>query len=137
MSFFSTLDLASGYWQVEVKKEDRPKTAFSVPFGLYEFQTMPFGLGNAPATFQHVIQKVLQDLVPDVCLVYLDDVIVFGKTAEEHLSNLEKVFRRIREVGLTLKPTKCHFLCPEVCYLGHIVSAEGVRTDPTKVSQVL
>ena len=135
--FFSTLDLASGYWQVEVKQEDRPKTAFSVPSGLYEFQTMPFGLVNAPATFQRLMQKVLQDLVPDVCLVYLDDVIVLGKTIEEHLSNLEKVLTRISEVGLTLKPTKCHFLCPEVCYLGHIVSADGVRTDPTKVSQVL
>ena len=135
--FFSTLDLASGYWQVEVKKEDRPKTAFSVPCGLYEFQTMPFGLVNAPATFQRVMQKALQDLVPDVCLVYLDDVIVLGKTIEEHLSNLEKVLNRIREVGLTLKPNKCYFLRPEVHYLGHIVSAEGVRTDPAKVSQVL
>ena len=135
--FFSTLDLASGYWQVEVKNEDRPKTAFSVPCGLYEFQTMPFGLVNAPATFQRVMQKVLQDLVPNVCLVYLDDVIVLGKTIEEHLSNLEKVLIRIKQVELTLKPSKCYFLRPEVQYLGHIVSAEGTRTDPTKVSQVL
>ena len=135
--FFSTLDLASGYWQLEVKKEDRPKTAFSVPSGLYEFQTMPFGLVNAPATFQRVMQKALQDLVPKVCLVYLDDVIVLGKSTEEHLCNLEKVLTRIRDVGLTLKPNKCHFLRSEVCYLGHIVSAEGIRTDPTKISQVL
>ena len=134
--FFSTLDLASGYWQVEVEDRDRPKTAFTVPSGLYEFQTMPFGLVNAPATFQRVMQKTLQDLVPTACLVYLDDVIVLGKTVDEHLSNLEKVLCRLTEVGLTLQPKKCHFLCPEVNYLGHVVSSEGIRTDPTKISQV-
>ena len=89
--FFSTLDLASGYWQVEVEERDRPKTTFSVPSGLYEFQTMPFGLVNAPATFQRLMQKALQDLVPTVCLVYLDDVILIGKTVDEHLSNLQKI----------------------------------------------
>ena len=134
--FFSTLDLASGYWQVEVKEADRPKTAFSVPSGLYEFQTMPFGLVNAPATFQRVMQKALQDLVPNVCLVYLDDVIVLGRSIDEHLCNLEKVLSHLSDVGLTLKPTKCRFLCPEVCYLGHIVSADGIRTDPSKTDQV-
>ena len=128
--WFSTLDLASGYWQVELHPEDRCKSAFTLHSGLYEFQTMPFGLTNAPATFQRLMQTLLSDLLPKKCLVYLDDIIVHGSTIEDHLDNLRLVFTRLREVGLKLKPAKCKFLQQEVTYLGHIVTAEGIRCDP-------
>ncbi|CAH8498619.1 unnamed protein product [Dicrocoelium dendriticum] len=103
-AYFSTLDLVSGYWQVEVEESDRAKTAFVIPSGLYEFQTMPFGLSNAPATFQRLMQKVLHDLIPHKCLVYLDDVIVHGRTKDEHLSNLAEVLTCLINVGLKLQP---------------------------------
>ncbi|BHF67842.1 hypothetical protein SprV_0301087100 [Sparganum proliferum] len=133
---FSTLDLQSGYWQVEMAPEDRPKTAFSIPSGLYEFETMPFGLANAPATFQRLMASVLRDLCPTACLVYLDDVIVHGSTVESHLDNLQTVFNRLQAVGLKLNPTKCCFLKKFVPFLGHIVSTEGVKTDPAKTEQI-
>ncbi|CAH8627089.1 unnamed protein product [Dicrocoelium dendriticum] len=135
-AYFSTLDLASGYWQVEVEETDQAKTAFVVPSGLYEFQTMPFGLANAPATFQRLMQRVLDDLVPHKCLVYLDDVIVHGKTKDDHLSNLADVLSRLIDVGLKLQPTKCHVLQEKVTYLGHIISRTGIQTDPRKTEQV-
>ncbi|CAH8862175.1 unnamed protein product [Trichobilharzia szidati] len=90
-NWFTTLDLASGYWQVEVHPEDRQKTAFIVQSGLYEYETMPFGLVNAPATFQRLMQTVLSDCIPGKCLVYLDDIIIHSKTVNEHLSDIAKV----------------------------------------------
>ncbi|BHF65275.1 hypothetical protein SprV_0200828500 [Sparganum proliferum] len=120
---FSTLDLQSGYWQVEMAPEDRPKTAFSIPSGLYEFETMPFGLANAPATFQRLMASVLRDLCPTAWLVYLDDIIVHGSTVESHLDNLQTVFNRLQAVGLKLNPAKCCFL-------------KRVKTDPAKTEQI-
>ena len=108
--WFSTLDLISGYWQVEMSPEDQEKTAFCTPAGQYEFKVMPFGLCNAPATFQRLMDMVLAGLQWTSCLVYLDDVIVPGKTFSEHLNFLRDVFGRIREAGLKLQSTKC-FLC--------------------------
>ena len=105
--FFSTLDLASGYWQVAMDPGSQEKTAFSTYSGLYEFRKMPFGLVNAPATFQRLMEVVLAGLAREGCLVYLDDVLVMGKTLEEHNENLEKVFCRLRAAGLCLKPKKC------------------------------
>ncbi|KRX61767.1 Retrovirus-related Pol polyprotein from transposon 17.6 [Trichinella sp. T9] len=134
--WFSTLDLASGYWQVEVEPQDREKTAFTTPLGLYQFKVMPFGLCNAPATFQRLMETVLRGLVGSDCLVYLDDVIVFGKTAEEHTARLREVFRRLREVGLKIKPEKCRLMKRRVAYLGHIISEKGIATDPSKTSAV-
>ena len=133
---FTTLDLISGYWQVVVEPDDCSKTAFTTPFGLYEFTVMPFGLSNAPATFQRVMEQVLAGLPWQVCLVYLDDIIVYGQTLDEHRENLRKVFQCIREAGLKLQPSRCSFLQPEVLYLGHIVTADGIRTDPTKTAVV-
>nr|VZI13897.1 unnamed protein product [Spirometra erinaceieuropaei] len=133
---FSTLDLQSGCWQVEMAPEDRPKTAFSIPSGLYEIETMPFGLANAPATFQRLMASVLRNLCPTACLVYLDDVIVHGSTVESHLDNLQTVFNRLQTVGLKLNPAKCCFLKKSVPFLGHIVSTEGVKSDPTKTEQI-
>ncbi|BHF83527.1 hypothetical protein SprV_0902667000 [Sparganum proliferum] len=102
---FSTLDLASGYWQVEVRPTDREKTAFAVPSGLYEFETMPFGLANAPSTFQRLMNQVLSQLIPNSCLVYMDDIIVLGKDFDNHLANLRSVFLSLKQAGLTLKPS--------------------------------
>lgn len=134
--WFSTLDLRSGYWQVEVEPDDQPKTAFAIPTGLYEFQTMPFGLVNAPATFQRLMNRVLQGLVPRQCLVYLDDVIVHSSTVKDHADNLGDVLQALEDAGLTLNPGKCTFLRRKVKFLGHVVSAEGVQTDPEKVKAI-
>ncbi|KRY45379.1 Retrovirus-related Pol polyprotein from transposon 17.6 [Trichinella britovi] len=108
--WFTTLDLASGYWQVEVDKRDREKTAFATPLGLYQFKVMPFGLCNAPGTFQRLMERTLSGLVGKSCLVYLDDIIVFSATEEEHLIRLEEVFQRLKGVGLKIKPEKCQLM---------------------------
>lgn len=133
---FSSIDLASGYHQVAVHEKDRHKTAFITPFGLYEYQRMPFGLCNAPATFQRLMQAIMSDLVFQMVLVYLDDLLVYSSTFEGHLVRLESVLQRLREAGLKVKVEKCHFLQSEVKFLGHVVSAQGVSTDPDKVSAV-
>ncbi|BHF70390.1 hypothetical protein SprV_0301344000 [Sparganum proliferum] len=133
---FSTLRLASGYWQVEVRPADREKTAFAVPSGLYEFETMPFGLANAPSTFQRLMNQVLAQLVPTSGLVYMGDIIVLGKDFDSHLKNIRAVFSSLRQPGLTLKPSKCVFLKPRVKFLGHVVSAAGIETDDEKVTQI-
>lgn len=133
---FSTLDLASGYWQVPVLEEDRPKTAFITPSGLYEFRVMPFGLCNAPSTFQRMMNEVLSGLLGEICLVYLDDVIIYSKNVLQHLLHVEQVLQRFRAAGLHLKASKCKFLQTEQHFLGHIVSAEGVAADPDKIKAV-
>ena len=134
--FFTTLDLASGFWQVRMEPTSQERTAFTTFAGLYEFKKMPFGLANAPATFQRLMEVVLSGLARDACLVYLDDIIVIGKTLEQHNAHLEQVLTRIREAGLRLKLKKCKVAQQKVEYLGHVVSAEGVRTDPKKQEAV-
>ena len=114
--YFTTLDLASGYWQVQMDCESQEKTAFTTYSGLYEFQKMPFGLVNAPATLMEI---VLSGLVGKNCLVYLDDIIILGRDLEEHQKNIIEVFDRLRHAGLRLKPKKCKFAQLEVEYLGH------------------
>ena len=133
--FFSTLDLTSGYWQVKMSTGSREKIAFISPSGLYEFTSMPFGLCNAPATFQRLMEVVMHGLARDCCMIYMDDT-VLERTFEEHLTNLSKVFARLREAKLTLKPKKCQFARRKVEYLGHIVSEEGIATDPAKLEPV-
>ena len=134
--WFSTLDLTSGYWQVEMEAVDKEKTAFSTYRGLFQFNVMPFGLANAPSTFQRLMELTLSDLHWKTCLVYLDDIIIFSKTVEEHLSRLQEVFQRLRDAGLKLKPSKCKLLQTSVKYLGHVVSNQGVETDPEKTQAV-
>ena len=116
-------------------EQDIPKTAFTSPMGLYEFTRMPFGLMNAPATFQRLMATVFADMNFDSVLLYLDDIVVFSSTVEEHVGRLSKVYARLREHGLKLKPTKCHLLQSSVKYLGH-VSGDGISTDPEKVTAV-
>ena len=134
--WFTTLDLISGYWQVEVSDQDKEKTAFSTPEGLFEFNVMPFGLCNAPATFQRLMDAVLAGLQWSSCLVYLDDVIVPGKTFGEHLMNLRTILDRLRQAGLKLHPAKCQFGQQQVTFLGHILSEDGVAADPQKTCKV-
>ena len=135
--FFSKLDLRSGYWQVEVEEQDKAKTAFSVGnLGFFECNRMSFGLTNAPATFQRLMEKCMGEMHLRECLIFLDDILIFSKTFEEHVQRLESVFSRLAEHNLKLKPSKCEFFKTSVSYLGHIVSEEGVGTDPEKVSAV-
>ena len=134
--YFMTLDLATGYWQVSMAPESLEKTAFITHSGLYEFMVMPFGLCNAPATFQRLMETVLAGLPRTSCMVYIDDILVVGETFEDHLFNLRKVFDCLREAGLRLKPTKCHLAKPQVEYLGYIVSAQGIAADPKKVEVI-
>ena len=134
--WFSTLDLASGYWQVEMDPKDQEKTAFSTQGGLYEYKVMPFGLANGPATFERLMEQVLRGLHWQTCLVYLDDIIVFSKTFETHLARLEEVIDRIGTAGLKLSPKKCHLFQTEVTFLGHVVNKDGIGTDPSKIEAV-
>ncbi len=135
--YFCTLDLASGYWQVKMAEEDREKTAFVTHMGLFEFNVMPFGLCNAPATFQRMMDNVLRGLKDKICLCYLDDVVIYGKTFEETLHNLDLVLERLQEANLKIKPKKCDLFHTEIKYLGFIVSDKGVKTDPDKVSAIV
>lgn len=134
--YFSGVDADSGFWQIKVKRQDQQKTAFSTPFGLFEFRRMPFGLCNAPATFQRLMDVVLSGLLWDICLVYMDDIIIFGQTLDEHFNNLETVFAALASAGITLKPSKCRFCQRELPFLGHIVSEKGIATDPAKIATV-
>ncbi len=134
--WFSTLDLASGYWQTEVHPDDCEKTAFTTGAGLFQFNVLPFGLSNAPSTFERLMEIVLQGLHWKICLIYLDDVIIYSKGFDEHLVRLSRVFSALQNAGLKLKPKKCFLTRQEVIYLGHIVSAEGITTDPTKTQRV-
>ena len=131
--WFSTLDLASGYWQVEVDESDRPKTAFTTGSGLFQFTVMPFGLCNAPATFERLMEHVLSGLPWDVCLLYLDDIIVHANNFQDEMNRLKTVFERLANAGLKLSPKKCHLFRRRVTFLGHVVSDEGISTDPDKV----
>ena len=135
-TYFTMLDLASGYWQVAVEEQDKEKTAFSTTEGHFKFIVMPFGLTNAPATFQRLMECVLAGLVGEQCLIYLDDIIVFSSTFKEHLLHLFGVFQALNEAGLQLKPSKCHFALREVRYLGHVVSQEGIKPDDDNVKAV-
>ena len=135
--YFSTLDLKSGYWQVELKEKDKAKTAFQAgPLGFYECNRMPFGLCNAPSTFQRLMERCMGDLNLQDCLIYLDDIVIFSKTFEEHVEKLQAVFQRLQEHGLKLKPSKCELSRSHVVYLGHVVSKEGIHTDPSKIEAV-
>ena len=134
--WFSTLDLASGYWQVSLSKEARIKTAFATHSGLFQFRVMPFGLCNAPATFERLMDRVLQGLRWSRCLVYLDDIISIGSTFDDALFSLTLIFERLRSYGLQLKYTKCHLFQSSVPFQGHIVGRRGLECDPAKIADV-
>ena len=134
--YFSTLDLASGYHQIAMDPKDQYKTAFITPMGLYEYTRMPMGLISAPATFQRLMQTTMSDFIFSFLLVYLDDLLVYSKTFEEHLQHLDRLLERIIKTGLKLRIDKCQFLRREVTYLGHTISADGVSCEKGKVEAV-
>ncbi len=134
--YFSTLDLYSGYWQVKMDPKDIDKTAFVTKQGLFRFTVMPFGLCNAQATFERLMELVLSDLNWKICLIYLDDVIVYGGDFYNALDRIKQVWQRIREANLKLKPSKCCLMRDRVPFLGHSVSREGVEVDPMKTAAV-
>ena len=134
--WFSTLDLLSGYWQVKMDPKDIEKTAFATPFGLYQFKVMPCGLANAPATFERLMERVLTGLHWEICLIYIDDIIVFSKTFDEHVDRLTQVLQRLRAANLKLASHKCKLFHSRVEFLGHVVSDRGVEADPKKIEAI-
>ena len=131
--YFSHLDLSQGYYQCEIKPEDRPITAFSTSQGQYQMTRLPMGLKVSPSTFSRLMTVAMTGLNMEKCLVYLDDIIVFGKTLDQHNKNLSDIFERLRQTNLKLNPQKCNFLKTELLYLGHLVSMEGIKPDPSKI----
>lgn len=135
--YFTTLDLASGFHQIPLHPDSKDKTAFTSGYGFYQFKKMPFGLKNAPAALQRFLNHILTGLQGIKCLVYLDDIIVYGKNLKDHNEKLIDVLTVLRQNNLKLQPSKCQFLQREIMYLGHIISDEGIKPDPTKISAVL
>jgi hypothetical protein len=135
-SVFTKLDLQSGYWQIRIAEEDIPKTAFRTRYGHYERRVMPFGLTNAPATFQALMNNVLRPFLDDFVIMYLDDILIYSKTPEEHLVHVDKVLTALRKARLYAGLDKCALAMREVAFLGHIVRGEGIKVDPKKVGAV-
>lgn len=131
--WFSVLDLKSGYYQIEMEESDKQKTAFVCPLGFWEFHRMPQGITNAPSTFQRLMERCVGEMNLKVVLVFIDDLIIFSSSLEEHEQRLKRVLQRLKEYGLKLAPGKCKFFQTSVRYLGHVVSEKGVETDPEKV----
>ena len=135
--WFSTLDLKSGYWQVPLEEDAKEKTAFSTGTGLWQFTVMPIGLCNAPATFERLMEQVLSGLPTSIALLYLDDILVPGRTFNQQIENLRTVFQRLKSARLKLNPKKCILFRKKVKYLGHVVSAHGVVPDPGKIEAIV
>ena len=133
---FSVLDMASGYHQIPIKPKHKEKTAFSCHRGYFQFVKMPFGLNNAPATYQRCIDVVLMGLKGIDCLAYLDDIICFSTTMEEHAKKLQTIFERLEQANFKIQPEKCVFATDTVQYLGHICTPLGIRPDPEKVRAI-
>jgi len=134
--YFSVLDLASGFHQIPMDPKDASKTAFSTPYGHYQFKRMPFGLKNAPATFQRLMDNVLSGLQGNELFVYMDDIVIYARSLKEHEIKFNRLMARLRDANLKLQPDKCEFLRKEVAYLGHIISEKGVKPDPNKIKAV-
>lgn len=134
--YFTVVDLASGFWQIEMDPKDVDKTAFNTPSGHFQWRRMPMGLVNSPAVWQRTADVILAGLLGKRCFVYMDDIIIYSSTFAEHLEAVEEVLVRLRAAGLKLKPSKCQLLQRQVRYLGHIVSADGVEPEPGKLSSV-
>ena len=134
--YFSVLDCYSGFWQINIKEEHKERTCFTVPFGHYEINRLPFGLSNSPAKFERLMDIVLKNLVGEVSYVFIDDVIIFSKTAAELAARLENVITRFVEANLQLHPGKCVIAQPQVNYVGYVLSGKGVPASVDKVEAV-
>ena len=131
---FSTIDLRSGYYHIALGKDSRAKTAFVTPFGKYEFLMVPFGLAQVSAYFQLLMNQVLEGL--NFTMTYLDGIIIFSNSEEEHLLHLEEVFRWLREAGLKMKQSKCNFFKSQIHYFGHLISENGISRLPNKFDSI-
>ena len=134
--FYSVFDLTSGFHHIPLSEESKKYTAFSTTEGHFEFNRMPFGLKNAPATFQRMMDNALRGLIRKQCFVYLSDSVVFGSTLQEQNKNMIDLFDRLQKTGLKLQPDKCEYLRPELEYLGHLITKDGVKPNPAKIQAV-
>ena len=134
---FSTIDLRSGYHQLKVRAEDIPKTAFRTRYRHYEFLVMSFGLTNAPAAFMELMNRVFHDYLDKFIIVFIDDILVYSKTREDHETHLRLALERLQSEKLYAKFSKCEFWLDRVMFLGHIVSEEGVVVDPAKIEAII
>ena len=133
-TYFTTLDLRAGYHHIPLDKPSIPKTAFDSPFGKFEYMKVPFGLTQAPAYFQELMTGILKDF--PFTIAYLDDIIIFSKTPQEDLSHIRMVFKKLKLANLSMKKSKCSFFSKEIQYLGHILSATGIRPLPAKTHAI-
>jgi len=130
------MDLSSGYWQIGMEESSKSKTAFISREGLFEFNVMPFGLCNGPATFQRAMDTILAEYNWKCAMVYIDDINVYSKTFRDHLDHLRKVLERIRNSGVTLNRQKCNFVKNELPFLGHVINEKGISPDPSTIDKV-
>jgi len=136
-TIFTKIDLCSGYYQIPIRIQDREKTAFRTHQVHYEFRVIPFGLCNAPTTFQALMNKVFKDYLRKFLGVYLDDIIIYSKTMKEHIQHMEITLQRLANNRLYAKISKCEFVKPSIEYLGHIISKDDIQMDPTKIQAVV
>ena len=134
---FSKIDLRSGYYQLKIKEEDIPKTVFKTRYGHYEFLVMPFGLTNAPTAFMELMNRIFQPLLDGYVIVFIDDILVYSRSNQEHEEHLRNVLSILREKKLYAKFSKCEFWLNEVAFLGHVISGKGISVDPRKIEAVV
>ena len=134
--YFSKIDLRSGYHQMKIRESDIPKTAFVTRYGQFEFTMVSFGLTNAPAYFMNMMNKVFMDELDKFMVVFIDDILVYSPTTEEHEHHLRTILEKLAQHQLYAKFSKCEFWLQEVAFLGHVLSAEGVVVDPAKIEAV-
>src|SRR5207245_4846294 len=134
--WFKSIDLASRYWQIAMKEEDIQKTAFTCGYGLYEFVVIPFGLTNAPATFQRLMNHILMEYLDEFVVVYIDDILIYSKMFDEHLEHLERVFEKLREAKLMIKLKKCKFSEQNIEFLGHIIGRDGIKQYTGNIEKI-
>ena len=135
--FFSKIDLRSGYHQLRIREEDIPKTAFRTRYGHFEFLVMPFGLTNAPAAFMDLMNRVFRSYLDKFVVVFIDDILVYFETREEHAEHLTMVLQILRDHELYAKREKCDFWMTEVRFLGHLISQDGITVDPAKIDSII
>ena len=136
VQYFTSLDLTSSYWQIPIDPSTKFKAAFITHDGIYEFNRTSYGLRNAPMSFQFFISTLMRNLNWKHVLCYIDDILIFSKTFDEHLDHISQVFQRLRSASLTLKPSKCHFAVPSLTYLGHSISKAGIGLEPSNTDAV-